>query len=142
MTSDLDKAFIEEFGALSLDIQANELQGKIQMFFRLIKQKVSLKELAETFGVKNQEIDAAMENFRVLGIVEEIHEKGAPVYVFKGYPPEMKEIVELFPERKKKLKSSVKNLQLLVEKARKEGHNVDKYVAVLEAVNQDFGISE
>lgn len=141
MTEHLDKAFMEEFGSLSMDIQANELQGKIQMFFRLIKQKVSLEELAETFGVKNQEIDAALENFKVLGIVEEIQEGGKLVYVFKGYPSEMKEIVSLFPERKEKLGSSVKTLQLLVEKAQKEGKNVEKYIEVLETVKKDFGIS-
>ncbi|MBU7045569.1 MAG: hypothetical protein HXS54_03955, partial [Theionarchaea archaeon] len=49
---DLDKIFIEEFGNLSRDIQGNEIQGKIQMFFRLINPRVTQDELAETFGVK------------------------------------------------------------------------------------------
>ncbi len=138
---DLDQVFIEEFGALSMDIQASDLQGRIQMFFRLIKQRVTLEELAETFGVKNQDIDAALENFRVLGVVEETEEGGQPVFIFKGYPEEMKEIVNLFPERKKRLETSVKTLEQQVEKARQEGHNVDKYITVLKDVKRDFGIS-
>jgi DNA-binding transcriptional regulator GbsR (MarR family) len=138
---DLDQVFIDEFGALSMDIQASDLQGRIQMFFRLIKQRVTLEELAETFGVKNQDIDAALENFRVLGVVEETEEDGQPVFIFKGYPGEMKEIVDLFPERKKRLETSVKTLEQQVEKAQKEGQNVDKYVAVLKDVKKDFGIS-
>ncbi|KYK36164.1 MAG: hypothetical protein AYK19_09275 [Theionarchaea archaeon DG-70-1] len=138
---DLDKAFIEELGKLSLDIQDNPLQGKIQMFFRLIKQKVTQDELADTFGVKNKDIDSAMENFKILGVAEEIEEEGSIVYVFKGYPSEMKEISSLFPERQKKLESSLKILEKLVETAQLEGQQVDKYITVIEDVRRDFGIS-
>lgn len=138
---DLDKAFIEELGKLSLDIQNNELQGKIQMFFRLIKQKVTQDELADTFGVKNKDIDSAMENFKILGVAEEIEEEGSIVYVFKGYPSEMKEISSLFPERQKKLESSLKILEKLVETAQLEGQQVDKYITVIGDVRRDFGIS-
>ena len=138
---DLDKAFIEELGKLSLDIQDNPLQGKIQMFFRLIKQKVTQDELADTFGVKNKDIDSAMENFKILGVAEEIEEEGSIVYVFKGYPSEMKEISNLFPERQKKLESSLKILERLVETAQREGQQVDKYITVIEDVRRDFGIS-
>ncbi|MBU7030709.1 MAG: hypothetical protein HXS48_27505 [Theionarchaea archaeon] len=138
---DLDKAFIEELGKLSLDIQDNPLQGKIQMFFRLIKQKVTQDELADTFGVKNKDIDSAMENFKILGVAEEIEEEGSIVYVFKGYPSEMKEISNLFPERQKKLESSLKILEKLVETAQLEGQQVDKYITVIEDVRRDFGIS-
>ena len=137
---DLEQAFIEEFGALSTDIQANDLQGRIQMFFRLVKQKASLEELADIFGVKNQDIDAALENFRVLGVVEEVEEEGQLVFIFKGYSEEIREIVNLFPERKKRLETAVKALEQLVEKAQKEGENVEKYVAVLEEVKRDFGV--
>lgn len=138
---DLDKAFIEELGKLSLDIQDNPLQGKIQMFFRLIKQKVTQDELADTFGVKNKDIGSAMENFKILGVAEEIEEEGSIVYVFKGYPSEMKEISNLFPERQKKLESSLKILERLVETAQQEGQQVDKYITVIEDVRRDFGIS-
>lgn len=137
---DLEKAFIEEFGNLSKDIQNNPLQGKIQMFFRLVKKKTTQDELAETFGVKNSDIDSAMENFKILGVAEETEEKGSIVYVFKGYSPEMKEISKLFPERLKRLESSLKVLEGLVETAKQEGDEVEKYITVIGDIKRDFGI--
>jgi hypothetical protein len=137
---DLDSEFINEFGILSQDIQNNELQGKIQMFFRLIKTKVTQDELVERFCVKNADIDAAMENFKILGVAEEKEEQGLTTYVFKGYSPEMKEIASLFPERQNRLNASLQVLEQLVEKARAEGYDVDKYTAVINDVRHDFGI--
>jgi predicted transcriptional regulator len=137
---DIDKIFMEEFGHLSRDIQGNEIQGKIQMFFRLIKPKVTQDELAEIFDVKNSDIDAAMENFRILGVAEETEENGLIVYIFRGYSSEIRDIVNLFPDRKERLEKAVETLEQVIEKAEQQGKNVDKYVAVLNDVKNDFGI--
>lgn len=137
---DLDKIFIEEFGNLSRDIQGNEIQGKIQMFFRLIKPRVTQDELAETFGVKHSDIDAAMENFRILGVAEETEENGLVLYIFRGYSSEIKDIVNLFPDRKERLEKAVETLEQAIKKAEQQGKNVDKYVTVLNDVKNDFGI--
>lgn len=137
---DLNQEFIDEFGKLSKDIQNNELQGKIQMFFRLIKPKVTQNELAERFGVKNADIHAAMENFKILGVAEETEEGGLITYVFKGYSAEIKEIAGLFPERQKRLGVSVEVLEQLIERARAEGYQVDKHLSVVQRIKEDFGI--
>jgi DNA-binding IclR family transcriptional regulator len=137
---DLNQEFIDEFGKLSKDIQNNELQGKIQMFFRLIKPKVTQNELAERFGVKNADIHAAMENFRILGVTEETEEGGLVTYVFKGYSAEIKEIASLFPERQKRLGASVEALERLIARARAEGYQVDKHLSVVHSIKEDFGI--
>lgn len=137
---DLDEEFMNEFGKLSLDIQNNKLQGKIQMFFRLIQPKVTQNELAERFGVKNADIHAAMENFKILDVVEETEENGLIMYIFKGYSSEIKEIASLFPERQKRLGASVEALEQLVDKARTRGQEVDKYVSVICDIKKDFGV--
>ncbi|MBU6996772.1 MAG: hypothetical protein HXS41_08400 [Theionarchaea archaeon] len=137
---DLNQEFIDEFGRLSKDIQNNELQGKIQMFFRLIKPRVTQNELAERFGVRNADINVAMENFKILGVAEETEEGGLMTYVFKGYAAEIKEIASLFPERQKRLGASVEVLEQLIEKARMEGEQVDKHLSVVQSIRKDFGI--
>lgn len=137
---DLNQEFIDEFGRLSKDIQNNELQGKIQMFFRLIKPRVTQNELAERFGVRNADINVAMENFKILGVAEETEEGGLMTYVFKGYAAEIKEIASLFPERQKRLGASVEVLEQLIEKARMEGEQVDKHLSVVQSIREDFGI--
>jgi DNA-binding transcriptional regulator GbsR (MarR family) len=139
---DLDSEFINEFGILSQDIQNNELQGKIQMFFRLIQTKATQDELAERFHVKNADIDAAMENFKILGVAEEIEEDGLITYVFKGYSPEMKEIASLFPERQKRLEASLQVLEKIVEKSNEEEIDMNKYRKVIEDIRHDFGIKD
>ena len=137
---DLDEEFITEFGKLSLDIQNNELQGRIQMVFRLIQPKITQNELAERFGVKNADIHAAMENFKILDVAEEIEENGLITYIFKGYSSEIREIASLFPERQKRLETSVKVLEQLVDKARAQGLNVEKHLSVISSIREDFGI--
>ena len=137
---DLDEEFIDEFGKLSIDIQSNELQGKIQMFFRLIQPKVTQNELAERFGVKNADIQAAMENFKILDVVEETEEHGLITYTFKGYSSEIKEIASLFPERQKRLEASVKTLEQLVNKAHAQGVYVEKHLSVINDIKEDFGV--
>ncbi len=137
---DLDEEFITEFGKLSLDIQNNELQGKIQMFFRLIQPKVTQNELAERFGVKNADIHAAMENFKILDVAEETEEHGLITYMFNGYSSEIKEIANLFPERQKRLEASVRALEQLVDKARAQGLNVERHISVIRDIKEDFGV--
>jgi DNA-binding transcriptional regulator GbsR (MarR family) len=137
---DLSQEFIDEFGKLSKDIQNNELQGKIQMFFRLIKPKVAQNELAERFGVRNADINAAMENFKILGVAEETEEEGLITYVFKGYSAEIKEIASLFPERQKRLETSIQVLEQLIERAHAEGQHVDRHLSVVQSIKADFGI--
>jgi DNA-binding transcriptional regulator GbsR (MarR family) len=137
---DLDQEFIDEFGKLSTIIQNNELQGKIQMFFRLIKPKVTQNEIAERFGVRNADIRDAMENFKILDVVEEIEEGGLVTYVFKGYSAEIKDIARLFPERQKQLEASVEVLEHLIKRASAEGQHVDKYLSVVRTIREDFGI--
>jgi DNA-binding transcriptional regulator GbsR (MarR family) len=137
---DLDQEFIDEFGKLSAIIQNNELQGKIQMFFRLIKPRVTQNEMAERFGVRNADINDAMENFKILDVVEETEEGGLITYVFKGYSAEIKDIASLFPERQKQLEASVEVLEQLIKRARAEGQKVDNHLSVVRSIKEDFGI--
>ncbi|MGC1123099.1 MAG: hypothetical protein WBA22_18610 [Candidatus Methanofastidiosia archaeon] len=137
---DLNQEFIDEFGKLSKDIQNNELQGKIQMFFRLIKPRVTQNELAERFKVRNADIHAAMENFKILGVAEETEEGGLITYVFKGYSAEIKESASLFPERQERLGASLKVLEQLIVRARAEGQHVENHLSVVQSIKEDFGI--
>ncbi len=133
----LREAFMEEFGQLSKRIQNSAVQGKIQMFFRLEQAKeISQTDLAEALGVTKSSIVNAMENFILYGVVEE---KG-DTYVYKGYPPEFKDLVAMLPERKKKLQDSVNTLTQLTDEAEAENQSVEEFRRVIADIKNDFGL--
>lgn len=134
---DLKEAFMEEFGELSKKIQNNALQGKIQMFFRLEQcEEISKVALAEALGVTEGKLTNAIENFILYGVVEEKKD----TYVYRGYPPEFKDLVAMLPDRKKKLQDSKANLVELVKKAEAQGQSVEDFLRVISDINRDFGL--
>ncbi|MGD2247607.1 MAG: hypothetical protein PVF58_04315 [Candidatus Methanofastidiosia archaeon] len=134
---DLRTQFIEEFGNLSKRIQNNTVQGKIQMFFRLENTKeISRKDLAEALEITEGSLENAMENFLLYGVVEE---KGS-TYIYKGYPPEFKDLVAMLSERKMKLQESVNTLKKMTDTAEKEGQSVEEFRRVIEDIKHDFGL--
>jgi DNA-binding transcriptional regulator GbsR (MarR family) len=134
---DLREAFMEEFAELSKRIQNNSVQGKIQMFFRLDERKeISKGDLAQALGISEGTLLNSMENFVLYGVVEE---KG-DIYLYKGYPPEFKDLVAMLPERKKKLQASANTLTQLTNEAEAQGESVDEYRRVIAEIKRDFGL--
>jgi predicted transcriptional regulator len=134
---DLRTQFIEEFGNLSKRIQNNTVQGQIQMFFRLENTKeISRADLAEALEITEGSLENAMENFLLYGVVEE---KGS-TYIYKGYPPEFKDLVAMLSERKMKLQESVNTLTKMTDTAEKEGQSVEEFRRVIEDIKHDFGL--
>ncbi len=134
---DLKEEFMEEFGNLSKKIQNSVLQGKIQMFFRLEQcEQISRTDLAEALGVTEDSLTGGMENFILYGVVEE---KG-DTYVYKGYPPEFKDLVAMLPDRKKKLEDAATRLAELVSEAESQGQDVEEFLRVISDIKRDFGL--
>jgi len=134
---DLRQVFLDEFAHLSKKIQNNELQGRIQIFFRLADEDaISQEELAKALGVTVPILVSAMENFILYGVVEESDGR----YAYRGYPPEFKDLVAMLPDRKKKLQEAVNNLIQATDTAQEEGESVEKYRRVIEDIKRDFGL--
>lgn len=133
----LREAFMEEFGKLSKKIQNNALQGKIQMFFRLEQcEEISKTDLAKALDVTEGNLVNAMENFILYGVVEEKDD----TYMYKGYPPEFKDLVAMLPDRKKKLQDSTDRLTALVNEAEAQGQEVKEFLRVIYDIKRDFGL--
>jgi hypothetical protein len=133
----LREAFTEEFAELSKRIQNNSVQGKIQMFFRLDERKeISKADLAQALGISVGTLLNSMENFLLYGIVEEQDD----IYLYKGYPPEFKDLVAMLPERKKKIQASVNTLTKLTDEAEATGESVEEYRRVIAEIKRDFGL--
>lgn len=134
----LREAFLEEFASLSKKIQNNELQGRIQIFFRLADDNsISKEALAEALEVTPVILVSAMENFILYGVVEE----SDGIYTYKGYPPEFKDLVAMLPDRKKKLQEAVDNLVQVTDQEEARGAPVEKYRRVIEEIKKDFGLT-
>lgn len=134
---DLREKFMEEFAELSKRIQNNSVQGKIQMFFRLDERKeISKGDLAQALGISEGTLLNSMENFLLYGVVEE----QGDIYLYKGYPPEFKDLVAMLPERKKKLQASANTLMQLTNEAEAQGESVEEYRRVIAEIKRDFGL--
>jgi hypothetical protein len=133
----LREVFLDEFASLSKKIQNNELQGRIQIFFRLADEDTISKErLTEALGVNPAILVSAMENFILYGVVEESDD----TYTYKGYPPEFKDLVAMLPDRKKKLQEAVDNLVQATDEEETRGTSVETYRRVIEDIKRDFGL--
>jgi len=134
---DLREVFLDEFASLSKKIQNNELQGRIQIFFRMADEDtISKDKLTEALGVTPAILVSAMENFILYGVVEE----SDGIYTYKGYPPEFKDLVAMLPDRKKKLQEAVDNLVQATDEEEARGTSVETYRRVIEDIKRDFGL--